>query len=174
MICKTGAATCALLASLVGGCTQSTAGLSQARATIYASDLQGKAAVCTAPAVQPEGGKTVTTTITTGGGGWCGLTVANAGKPYTAGLVERRPDRGHVYIHTVGDDTRVDYTPDGTPMPDTFAVMLLPGDATLAVTVQPANAPAQSAPAASAAPASTPPATSKPASAKPARKGTAK
>ena len=90
--------------------------------------------------MQPEPGKTVTATITTGGGGWCALTVANDGKPYAAGLVERRPEQGRVYIHSVGDETRVDYTPDAAAVADRFAVQLIPGDATITVTVEPASA----------------------------------
>ena len=175
MISKTGATTSvvtlALLAALLGGCTQPIA-LPQSHATVYASDLQGKAKTCTTQAVQPEGGKTVTASMTTGGDGWCGLTVANGGKPYAAGLVQRRPERGHVYIHTVGDDTRVDYTPDGTPAPDSFAVMLIPGDATLAVDVRPVNAAVEAPkPAASPPPPSPPPT---PARAQPKRKGVKK
>ena len=146
MIPKTGALTLALLAGLAGGCTQTASLLPQSRARVYAADLQGKAAVCTASPVQPEGGKTVTATITTGGAGWCGLTVADDGKPYGAGLVQRRAEKGRVFIHTVGDDTRVDYTPDAAPVADSFTVELVPGNAILAVTVQPAGATSASTP----------------------------
>ena len=123
--------TSALLVSLVAGCVQPPAISRQARNPVYASDLQGKAASCTA--------KTVTATITTGGQGWCGLTLANGDRPFAAGLVERRPEKGHVFIHTVGDDTRVDYTPDATPVADSFSVRLLPGDAIVTVSVQPVS-----------------------------------
>ncbi len=145
MIPKPGALTWALLAGMVGagllgGCTQTASILPQSRLPVYATDLQGKAASCTASPVQPEAGKTVTATITTGGGGWCAFSVAEGGKPYAAGLVERRPEHGRVYIHAVGDETRVDYTPDAAAVADNFAVQLIPGNAMIAVTVQPANA----------------------------------
>ena len=45
-------------------------------------------------------------------GGWCGITVAQDGKPYDAGLLTQAPEHGKVYIHPVGDATRIDYTPD--------------------------------------------------------------
>ena len=131
--------TSALLVSLVAGCVQPPAISRQARNPVYASDLQGKAASCTASTTTPEAGKTVTATITTGGQGWCGLTLANGDRPFAAGLVERRPEKGHVFIHTVGDDTRVDYTPDATPVADSFSVRLLPGDAIVTVSVQPVS-----------------------------------
>ena len=132
--------TSALLVSLVAGCVQPPAISRQARNPVYASDLQGKAASCTASSTVPEAGKTVTATITTDGHGWCGLTLANGDQPFAAGLVERRPEKGHVFIHTVGDDTRVDYTPDAIAVADSFSVRLIPGDATVTVSVQPASA----------------------------------
>ncbi len=144
IIRKPGAVAAALLASLAAGCTQTAAFAPQSRSPIYASDLEGKAAVCTAPSVTPEAGKTVAAAMTTGGHGWCGLSVADGGKPFSAGLVERRPDKGKVFIHTVGDDTRIDYTPDSAAVADNFSVELIPGNAILGVSVQPAGAaPAQ-------------------------------
>ncbi len=61
-------------------------------------------------------------------------------KPFGAGLLMARPGHGTVVIHAVGDDTRIDYTPDrGFTGSDSFAVKLIPGDATVhvAVTVTP-------------------------------------
>ena len=70
-------------------------------------------------------------------GGWCGLFLSQAnGDPFAAGLVKQMPAHGKIYVHTVGDRTRVDYTPDrffhGS---DSFAIKLLPGDGTLTVSV---------------------------------------
>ena len=131
----------ALLVSLVAGCVQPPAISRQARNPVYASVLQGKADACTASATTPEAGKTVTATIATDGHGWCGLTLADGDRPFAAGLLERRPEKGHVFIHTVGDDTRVDYTPDTVAVADSFSVRLLPGDAIVTVSVQPASSP---------------------------------
>ena len=134
--------TSAFLVSLLAGCVQPAAISSGARNPVYASDLQGKAAACTATSTTPEAGKTVAASITTGGHGWCGLTVADGDRPFAAGLVERRPEKGSVFIHTVGDDTRVDYTPDASALADSFSVRLIPGDAIVTVSVQPASSPA--------------------------------
>jgi hypothetical protein len=57
-------------------------------------------------------------------------------KPFDAGLLISRPSHGSVLIHEVGDDTRIDYTPDrrfaGT---DAFEVKLIPGEETIKVAV---------------------------------------
>ena len=69
-------------------------------------------------------------------GGWCGITVNNSGKPYAAGLLIAKPVHGQVFIHTVGDDTRIDFTPDrGAGGTDAFAVRLIPKNATIRVSV---------------------------------------
>ena len=70
-------------------------------------------------------------------GGWCGLRAQQAGdKPFEAGLLTVRPEHGDVLIHEVGDDTRIDYTPDrGFSGSDAFAVKVIPGDATINVAV---------------------------------------
>ena len=78
----------------------------------------------------------------TNDGGWCGISVSRFAGPYSAGLMVQRPSNGKVYVHTVGSATRVDYTPDpGFRGNDTFAVKLIPGDATMrvAVTVKPGS-----------------------------------
>jgi hypothetical protein len=71
-------------------------------------------------------------------GGWCAISVARAGSkdtgpiPYKTGLLAGRPSHGKVYIHTVGDATRIDYTPaPGYAGPDSFTVTLVPGAAVL-------------------------------------------
>jgi hypothetical protein len=69
-------------------------------------------------------------------GGWCGILVSYEGKPFAAGLLTGRPQHGKVFIHIVGDDTRIDYTPEiGYAGPDGFTVTLLPEYASLKVTV---------------------------------------
>ena len=46
--------------------------------------------------------------------------------------VKRYPMHGKVLIHSVGDDTRIDYTPDPRfSGNDAFTVKLIPGDATI-------------------------------------------
>lgn len=70
-------------------------------------------------------------------GGWCAFTVAQPGpQPFAAGLLTEEPAHGRVYIHPVGDNTRIDYTPDaGYVGPDAFIVTLLPGRAVIRATV---------------------------------------
>ncbi len=134
---------------------------SAARMPTYSTDLAGKAATCTVSAVTLEDGREATATMTTGGGGWCGIPVRRSDQPLSAGLLVQAARNGAVYVHTVGDDTRVDYTPRaGTSGADTFVVKFIPGDATMRVTVN-IDAPVRAAaPAASvAAPAATPRAT---------------
>ncbi len=117
-------------------CTQQTGGLAASgRHPTYATDLAGKAAVCTAPDVQLTQGQAATGTLATGGGGWCGIAVTLGGDALTAGLLTQPPRAGQVYVHTVGDVTRVDYTPTGAATADAFAVQFLPGDETMRVTV---------------------------------------
>ena len=46
-----------------------------------------------------------------------------------------RPQHGKVLIHTVGNDTRIDYTPAARYAgADAFSVRLMPGDAMIRVT----------------------------------------
>ncbi len=107
----------------------------------YAIDLAGKAPNCTAPAVELAPGKDATGAIMTGGGGWCGIAVTKAGNAVTAALLTQAPRSGHVFVHTVGDVTRVDYIPAaGAVAPETFAVKFIPGDETMRVTVSGAAA----------------------------------
>ena len=118
------------------------------RLPTYSTDLAGKAAECTVSAVTLQDGKEATATMTTGGGGWCGILVRHNDDPFGAGLLTQAARGGSVYVHTVGDDTRVDYTPRaGTSGADSFTVKFIPGDATMRVTVTvdapaPAAAPA--------------------------------
>ncbi|HET7880800.1 MAG TPA: Ig-like domain-containing protein [Acetobacteraceae bacterium] len=110
-------------------------------ARVFAADMTGAAKVCSAPPVTPAAGQTQDVAIKLGNdGGWCAITVNNNGRPFDAGLLAGAPQHGKVLIHTVGNDSRIDYTPvpryAGT---DSFSVRLLPGDAVIrvAVTVTP-------------------------------------
>ncbi|WP_428486101.1 hypothetical protein [Rhodopila sp.] len=107
-------------------------------ARVYAVDLSGGAKVCDVPKVTPIAGQTLATEIKLGNdGGWCGLTVWQPGpKPFDAGLLLMRPAHGNVVIHEVGDDTRIDYTPEhGFSGSDKFAVKLIPGNAIINIAV---------------------------------------
>lgn len=69
-------------------------------------------------------------------GGWCAISVQLDGQPYAAGLLTDPPAHGKVYIHPVGNFTRIDYTPDsGFTGTDSFVVQLIPGNPALRTTV---------------------------------------
>ena len=69
-------------------------------------------------------------------GGWCAIGVANGGAPYDTELLTEPPAHGSVYIHPVGNATRIDYTPDARfSGSDSFVVKLLPGSPVLRVSV---------------------------------------
>jgi hypothetical protein len=89
------------------------------------------------PKVAPAAGQQTPVAMQLGNdGGWCAITVSNGGKPFSAGLLTSEPSHGKVLIHTVGDNTRIDYTPDVRYRgADTFAVRLIPGDATISASV---------------------------------------
>ena len=110
-------------------------------ARVFAADMTGAAKACTVPPVTPAAGQLVDVAIKVGNdGGWCAVTVNNNGRPFDAGLVATPPAHGKVLIHTVGNDTRIDYTPTVRYAgADAFSVRLIPGDATIraAVTVTP-------------------------------------
>ena len=136
-------ALCLVAAALtLQGCNQQQPAASGPR--VFAADLQGSAKQCTTPRVATTAGQMADATMQIGNdGGWCGLTIQQNGKPYDAGLLSFRPAHGEVLIHTVGDATRIDYTPDrGYTGTDSFTVSLLPGDAKLrvAVTISPPTA----------------------------------
>jgi hypothetical protein len=126
-------------ACLVQGCTPPRVTASGTR--LYASDLTGGAKSCAVPSVTVTDGKETAVPMTVGNdGGWCGITVAQGSQPYSAGLLTGRPAHGTIYIHTVGDATRIDYTPDAHfTGSDSFAVRLVPGGGLIrvAVTVKP-------------------------------------
>jgi hypothetical protein len=104
---------------------------------LFAADFAGGAKSCVVPKVSPAAGQETPVAMKLGNdGGWCATTVANAGKPFDAGLLIVPPTHGKVLIHTVGNDTRIDYTPElRFTGPDAFTVRLLPGNATIRASV---------------------------------------
>jgi hypothetical protein len=104
---------------------------------VYAADVAGGAKSCDAPKVAPVAGQETPVAVKVGNdGGWCGITVNTGGKPYAAGLLATGPAHGKVLIHTVGNDTRIDYTPArGFTGADSFSVKLIPGDAIIRASV---------------------------------------
>lgn len=104
---------------------------------IYSVDVNGGAKSCVSSSPDLSAGKAATATMTVGNdGGWCGVTVSQGGKPFTAGLVQTRAQHGQLNVHSVGDNTRVDYIPDpGYAGADSFAVRLVPGNPVLTVNV---------------------------------------
>jgi hypothetical protein len=108
---------------------------------LFATDLAGAAKNCTASKPDLAAGKESAVAMQVGNdGGWCAVTVQQSGKPYEAGLLTTLAAHGTVFIHPVGDDTRIDYTPaHGFHGTDSFVVSLIPGDPTIRaeVTVTP-------------------------------------
>jgi hypothetical protein len=126
---------------LLAGC-QNPEGPAGSTLRVYATDLAGAAKVCTVPKVDPvAGGHANVPMNVANDGGWCAISVHQSGpKPFEAGLLTTRPSHGNVLIHEVGDETRIDYTPDrGFAGSDTFVVKLVPANASVdvAVTVTP-------------------------------------
>ena len=124
----------AATALLMQGCAEKPAGPGP---RIFNVDQVGGAKTCDVPKVTPTAGQETRVEVKVGNdGGWCGITVSNGGKPFAAGLLATGPAHGKVLIHTVGHDTRIDYTParafHGT---DGFVVKLIPGDATIRASV---------------------------------------
>ena len=98
--------------------------------------MTGGAKSCEVPKITPASGQTTDAAIKLGNdGGWCGLPLNQPGpKPYDAGLLVDRPVHGSVLIHEVGDQTRIDYTPDrGFTGTDAFTVKLIPGNEVLRI-----------------------------------------
>ena len=127
------------LTALLQGCAQPPPASST---RLFQADITGGAKKCQAPKLAPAAGQTADAPVSVGNdGGWCGIVVSNGGRPFGAGLLVTQPSHGKVLIHTVGDDTRIDYTPDPRfSGGDAFTVRLIPGDATIRanVTVGPA------------------------------------
>jgi hypothetical protein len=129
-----------VVASLLAGCAKGPDAAAGSTLRVYAADLAGAAKVCDVPKVTPVAAAGAGAPMKMANdGGWCGISVHQDGpKPFEAGLLTERPKHGTVLIHEVGDDTRIDYTPDrGFAGSDAFVVKLIPGNATIqaAVTV---------------------------------------
>ena len=151
----------ALAASLgaLAGCAEQATPVSGSR--VYYGDLQGMAKICTVPQnlALTAGEQTETTMLVGNDGGWCGITLANRGRAFDAGLLVGRPEHGRVHVHKIGDATRVDYTPDaGYGGPDRFTVRFLPGNPAIRVNVTVEGGAPPPPPAPTAAPARTAPA----------------
>jgi len=123
--------------ALLFGCAPKQEQASVSPPRVYAADLTGAAKSCEAPKVTLTDGKTTDATIKMGNdGGWCAITVSRNGKPYDTFLLTTRPQHGRVLVHTVGDSTRIDYTPDrGYTGADVFTVKLIPGEPSVRVAV---------------------------------------
>ena len=124
-------------AGLLQACSQAPAPAGSTT-RLYAVDMAGAAKVCDAPRLSPASGeKTAVAIKLANDGGWCAIRAYQPGpKTFDAGLLLARPSHGSILIHQVGDDTRIDYTPDRRFVGnDTFTVKLLPGDATINVAV---------------------------------------
>jgi hypothetical protein len=123
---------------LLAGCSRDSGDAGRLRLRVYAADLAGAAKVCDVPKVNPlAGGGSEAPMTMANDGGWCGIRVHQDGpKPFGVGLLIARPNHGAVLIHEVGDETRIDYTPDrGFAGRDAFSVKLIPGDAIIQVGV---------------------------------------
>ncbi|MGA3398583.1 MAG: Ig-like domain-containing protein [Acetobacteraceae bacterium] len=129
----------ALVGAVLQGCAEKPPSPppAQSHARLFASDFEGGARNCDVPKLKLDAGKEFSASMQVGNdGGWCGITVTQGGKPYDAGLLTQAPEHGSVYIHPVGDDTRIDYTPEpGFSGADSFVVKLLPGSPVLRVNV---------------------------------------
>ncbi|MDR3537093.1 MAG: Ig-like domain-containing protein [Acetobacteraceae bacterium] len=128
----------ALGAVLLQGCGENKPAPAASSTRIFAADFAGAAKSCVVPKPTLKDGDVTDVAMKVGNdGGWCAITVAQKNdRPYDAGLLTTRPNHGKVFIHEVGDATRIDYTPDhafvGT---DTFTVRLLPGNPGLRASV---------------------------------------
>jgi len=144
-VMKTAASMVTILAGavLLTACSDTPAPVARPRLPVYASDMKGAAKQCEVSGVTPVAGQPVDATMKLGNdGGWCAIAVHQSGpKPFDVGLLAKRPAYGNVTIHTVGDETRIDYVPDpGYLGADTFGVKLLPGASVVQVQVTVAKA----------------------------------
>ena len=120
--------------ALLQGCQTAGTGPAGSKLRVYAADMTGSAKSCEVPKITPAAGQTTEAAVKlVNDGGWCGVPVYQEGpKPFDTGLLTSRPAHGTVLIHEVGDETRIDYTPDkGFAGTDSFSVKLIPGDATI-------------------------------------------
>jgi Bacterial Ig domain len=126
---------CAAACSALAGCARP--GPVSYGTPVFSVDMTGGARQCVASHPQLISGTTVEATMRVGNdGGWCGISVQLDGQPYAAGLLTESPAHGKVFIHPVGDSTRIDYTPEaGFTGTDRFVVQLIPGNAAIRATV---------------------------------------
>ena len=124
----------AAVGALLQACSPKPAG---PQVRLFEADFKGAAKTCETPKPATIPGKTIDTPLKVGSdGGWCGLSVSNGGHPFDTELLTAAPAHGKVYVHKVGNDTRIDYTPEaGFTGTDTFTVQLLPTDASVHVGV---------------------------------------
>ena len=126
--------------SLAGALLQGCASLSAPSgppARLFAADMNGGARTCdvSPPAVNAANVAEITMKVGSDGG-WCGIRVNKGGRPYDTFLLTARAEHGKPFVHTVGNDTRIDYTPEfGFVGTDSFSVRLLPGDTAIRVFV---------------------------------------
>ncbi|HVC63371.1 MAG TPA: Ig-like domain-containing protein [Acetobacteraceae bacterium] len=127
----------ALIGAGLQGCAEKPPAPPVQHARLFATDFEGGAKSCIVPKLKLAAGRTSRVAMKVGNdGGWCGIAVARNARPYAVGLLEQPPTHGKVYIHPVGDDTRIDYTPDlGFSGSDSFVVKLLPGEPEVRVSV---------------------------------------
>ena len=125
----------AAVALLAGACAPQSA----AWDGIYTVDRAGGAKTCAAPTSSPADGTAIKAQIQLNNdGGWCGMILTHGQQPYNSYLMVTRPAHGRVFAHRVGNNTRIDYTPDaGFTGTDLYAIRLIPGNAVVesAVTV---------------------------------------
>ncbi len=127
----------ALVGALLQGCSGQPGGASGPSVRLFAADVNNGAKVCEVSKPALAAGKVVEATMKRSGNtGWCGLPVSNGGKPFDAGLLVARPAHGKALVHTVGNDTRIDYTPEfGFTGTDSFTVQVLPSEASVRIAV---------------------------------------
>lgn len=127
-------------AVLVTGCADQNRPMGS-RERVFAADLAGGAKSCDAAKPDLKDGQTSDVAMKVGNdGGWCGILLQRSGRAFDSSLLTVRPAHGKVAVIRVGDATRIGYTPNlGFAGTDSFAVKLIPGDATVkvAVTVTP-------------------------------------
>jgi hypothetical protein len=124
----------AAMGALLQGCAPKPSGPA---VRLFEADFKSAAKTCQTPKPDTIPGKTIDASMkVSSDGGWCGLSVANGGRPFDAELLTAAPAHGKVYVHRVGNDTRIDYTPEaGFTGADAFTVQLLPNDASVHVGV---------------------------------------
>ena len=126
-----------LATAMLQGCSETAQAPAASTNRVFAADQAGGAKSCQVGKIAVTDGQATETTMKMANdGGWCAFSVNQRGKPYATGLLPNRPEHGKVYVHQVGDHTRIDYTPfRGFVGTDSFAVKLVPGDGVVRVAV---------------------------------------